>query len=408
MKIPGKIPNRKPRQNTNKKKKPVTKKNVHTKRSMSTKVDTAALAKQAASGIFAKAKIQIQNESPSKLSVGTQEEADLLFNTLSKGSQASIIGASERKVTPNQIPKDITRPGFEPHLVHDGLNPTKATHVQNPEASVFVLPASSKIARKYIDDIRSGKIVEQMYKDFTKAEQQPVYTPSHTYVHHFRVHERNHRDFLKRLGLIEAKLTQRFGSTYYLHASKSIRKFRKRFTILRSPFVHKKAQDQYEYNHNEYLCRVSYAFAITDPVINDFIYEQLKSQVLAAGTGISFGYSVKHGTQRERVRQFTPLSDPILQTNGTIPDVKQVHFGNYVGQQELLRKHCELNGLDFQQYAGDQTLFPFRDKILRARERVALGIDDKIGSDVDTDPLSELSELIQTTSSDDAAHVLRM
>eukprot|EP00461_Guttulinopsis_vulgaris_P001328 UN01328 len=358
--------------------------------------------------LFASTKLQLASLQPDKLPIADQETADLLVNTLSKGSQPNILSHQETIITPGHVPKDINRRGFEAHIVHNGRNPKKVDLIDNPAANVLVLPASSKIARKYIDDIRSGKVVEQMYNEITKKEQQPLYTPAHTYVHFFRMHERNHRDFLKRLALIENKLTLRFGSTYNLHVSKSIRKFRKRFTVLRSPFVHKKAQDQYEYNHNEYICRVSYAFAITDPVINDFIYEQLKSQVLTAGTGISFGYSVKHGTQRERIRQFTSLSDPVLQTNGPIPDVKQVKFGNYVGQQELLRKHCEANGLDYLKYAGDATLFPFRDKILRARERLELANNQQFGSDVESDPLSELSTLTEYTQSERASDVFKM
>lgn len=284
-----------------------------------------------------------------------------------------------------------------------------------PATNVMVLPTSSKIARKYVDDIRSGKVVDRMYREITKSEGlQEVYTPSHTYVHWFRIHERNQRDFLKRLGLIETKLNQRFGSTYYLHVSKTIRKFRKRFTVLRSPFVHKRAQDTYEYNHNEYICKVSYAFAITDPEINDFIYNQLKSQVIAAGAGISFGWDVKHQKPKVRPQVYTPLSSPILNLTGTNPDIHQIKYANYVGQQELLRQHCEANGLDYEKYGGDSALFPLRDDMLRFRDRklklVTSGLtpseaDKKAFYETD---FSELSDATYSEPSEEALGILKM
>lgn len=308
---------------------------------------------------------------------------------------------------------ELDRKGFNVHNAQEDNFYETGVRSQLPSQSVLVLPVSSRIGRKYVDDIRSGKVVEQMYKEITKTKDlQEVYTPSHTYVHWFRLHERNQRDFLKRLGLIETKLNQRFGSTYYLHVSKAIRKYRKRFTILRSPFVHKKAQDTYEYNHHEFICRVSYAFAITDPEINDFMYEQLKSQVLASGGGISFGWDVKLSKPRVRRQLYTPLSSSIINTSGTNPDIEQIKYANYVGQQELLRQHCEANSIDYEKYGGDSNLFPLRDDLLRFRDRklklIKSGMTPSEAEKQafgETD-VSELSDPTYSESSDDAFKIM--
>ena len=272
-----------------------------------------------------------------------------------------------RLVSEPHLPKNATRKGFDLRLLDNGKETRPDVTITAPQTNMVILPASSKIGRKYVEDIRSGKVILNMYKNLTKKETQPIYTPSFSYVHSFRIHERNHRDFLKRIALIETKLTQRFGSTYYLHVGRPLKKFRHKWTVLRSAFVHKKAQDTYEYKQNEYTVKISYAFAITDPVVNDFIYEQLKKTIIAAGGAHSFGYTIKHWTEKERPSQFTSLSDPILDTDGVVPEIPQVKYANYVGHQEMLRKYCEENDLNYDDYAGDPDNFPLRHEVLEAR-----------------------------------------
>lgn len=352
-----------------------------------------------------------------KLTMASVEQAEKISKMLQDGhSPNSFMSLLPTKSSQRIRNPELDRKGYNYFLATEG---NKLGHevakMELPTQNVLVLPVSSKIGRKYVDDIRSGKVVEEMYKEITKTEGlQEVYTPDHTYVHWFRLHERNQRDFMKRLGLIETKLNQRFGSTYYLHVSKAIRKYRKRFTILRSPFVHKTAQDTYEYNHHEFLCRVSYAFAITDPEINDFIYDQLKTQVLASGGGISFGWDVKLSKPKVRKQQYTPLTSPLINKEGTNPDIQQIKYANYVGQQELLRQHCEANGIDYQKYAGDSNLFPLRDDLLRFRDRklklVNAGYtpsEAERQAFQETD-VSELSDPTYSETSEEALGILKM
>jgi hypothetical protein len=400
------------------KKKPLTTRARRTMTAAKTSTPAATPTTQTELPSFATTKFQIPAtyDYNDVVQFDSVEQHDHISDILAKGKAPSHFLSHVNQKHLRRVPnRELSRGGFEALRVYEGDLEEVVTEAAVPQSSVLVLPVSSKIGRKYVDDIRSGKVVEKMYRDITKTENlQEVYTPHHTYVHWFRLHERNQRDFLKRLGLIETKLTQRFGSTYYLHVSKAIRKYRKRFTILRGPFVHKKAQDTYEYNHHEYLCRVSYAFAITDPEINDFIYEQLKSQIIASGGGISFGWDVKLTKPKIRPQLFTPLSSPLLNRTGNNPDITQIKYANYVGQQELLRQHCDANGIDYFKYAGDSTLFPMRDDLLRFKDRkLKLMNSGLTPSEAEKQAygesdISELSDPTYSEPSEEALGILKM
>lgn len=112
------------------------------------------------------------------------------------------------------------------------------------------------------------------------------------------MNELTHNDFLKKIALIESKLNQKFGSTYNLRVRCFLPKFQRRFTVLRSAFVHKTAQNHYKYVHNRYELSVSYAFAITDPVINDYVYGTLKHVLESLGAYERFGYQLHHKPAR--------------------------------------------------------------------------------------------------------------
>ena len=139
---------------------------------------------------------------------------------------------------------------------------------------------------------------------------QPVYTSDHSYRHRFVITELTHNDFLKKMAYIERQLNKKFGSTYNLRVRMALPKFHKRFTVLKSAFVHKKAQQHFKYLSNTYELSVTYAFEITDPIINDYVYDTLKRIVLATGGCKKFGYSIKNQPRKEVNIQFmVPAAD---------------------------------------------------------------------------------------------------
>lgn len=123
--------------------------------------------------------------------------------------------------------------------------------------------------------------------------------PLYNYVHEFSIIELSHEAFLKQVTAIESRLIDKFGSTCNLHVA-GIRKRREHlYSILRSPFVHKGAQDQYKWMRNNYKLRISFTFELTDASINQWIYSELKHVLSGCATVLNMGYTItrERGTE---------------------------------------------------------------------------------------------------------------
>lgn len=117
-------------------------------------------------------------------------------------------------------------------------------------------------------------------------------TSRFNFKHTFTLVELTHNEFLKKLVLLENKLIDKFGSTAVLRVVKRGAPIKKRWALLRSPFVHKRAQDHLEYRAHEYNLQVSYTFQLDDAVLNQYVFSTLKQVLKNIGSVTRHGYHI--------------------------------------------------------------------------------------------------------------------
>lgn len=111
------------------------------------------------------------------------------------------------------------------------------------------------------------------------------------FVHHCSFTEGELVNFTRKIVQLENKQIQKFGSTLNLHIHRQNAPQNTRFTVLRSPFKHKKFQDTFELSKYRFNVSISYTFSLTDNRINNYVYKQLKN-LLHPFDPTSTGYSI--------------------------------------------------------------------------------------------------------------------
>jgi hypothetical protein len=196
---------------------------------------------------------------------------------------------SGRVYGPNMEPLVPIPEAYNPEYtapLHNGVNTTvplwSVRHLRNPD--VTQEPSYTSV----VPDLPA-----------TNRARSRLLSSRYNYKHSFSLVELSHNEFLKKLVMIESKLLEKFGSTAALRVMTRGRPLTKRFSTLRSPFVHKRAQDHTEYRAYEYQLQVSYSFELTDQTLNKYVFDTLRSVLVHMGTVTRSGYHIERRSSQE-------------------------------------------------------------------------------------------------------------
>lgn len=190
-------------------------------------------------------------------------------------------------------------------------------------ASASSSTAAAPLAAASSASARTAYTLQQAQKDAKAAGAPRVTNSKYNYVHEFSITELSKEDFLKQVTAVESRLIDKFGSTCSLRVTTATPPENTHFQLLRSAFVHKRAQDPYTYRRYTHKLRVSYSFELTDSALNAYVYEQLKHCLMGCSGIRNLGYRIvnqgsamawkKTGpVSAGNVRKFTPLEKYIF------------------------------------------------------------------------------------------------